>query len=70
MNYIHKLENKKEQLKSEIALKEKEFSEQLKKLFNNNEEDIVGQITKKLKLITTLYEGTRLGISLFRYFRQ
>lgn len=69
MNYIHKLENKKERLITEIALKEKKFSEQSNNLFDDEREDIVDQIAKKFKLITTFCEGIRIGISFFRYFR-
>ena len=70
MNYIKYLEKKKEQLKTEIADKEKNLLKYYNTILNDSEEDIIGRITEKLSLITTFGEGARIGLSILKYFKQ
>lgn len=64
MNYIDKLQTKRELLKNEIILKEEKFSNIYNSLFNNYQEDMIERLIQKLSLITTFGNGIRIGINI------
>ena len=66
MNYIDKLETKRELLKNEIILKEEKFSNIYNSLFNNYQEDMIERLIQKLSLITTFGNGIRIGINILK----
>ena len=68
MNYIDKLESKREMLRDEVLFKEIKFSNAYNSLFNNFQEDIIERLIQKLSLITTFANGIRIGISFLNTF--
>ena len=68
MNYIDKLEAKRVILKEEILLKEENFINKYNSLFNNNQEDMLERLIRRLSFITSFGSGIRIGISFLNTF--